>query len=242
MKDHITLNADLGEGSGKDDLLMPLIDACNIACGGHYGDTSTMLQALLLARQYGVRVGAHPSFPDRAHFGREPMRLSSAELQDTLGEQIEKLYKLCQNEGVELHHVKLHGALYNMCNTDETLAGQIIEILVEIPSKPRVFAPERSVLAQLAKGILEVVPEAFADRRYDSSTRLVPREHPHAIIENPVEAWAQIRQIIEENTVTTIGGKQIPLRARTFCIHSDSPNAIKMAGFLNAQIKGMTDE
>jgi 5-oxoprolinase (ATP-hydrolysing) subunit A len=131
----IDLNADLGEGTGLDDLLMPLITSCSIACGGHFGDPETMRQALQLARQHGVKAGAHPSYPDRKHFGRVVPDLEADDLRKSLVDQILAYFKASDAEGLPVHHIKLHGALYNRAATNPDTARIVMQALDSVADK-----------------------------------------------------------------------------------------------------------
>ena len=124
----IDINADVGEGIGNEDLLMPYLSSCNIACGGHAGDESTMKSVVELAKQYQVKIGAHPSFPDRKNFGRVVMDIAHDVLLDSLKVQLKTLLAICNSNGVKIHHVKPHGALYNLAVYDEVIAEVILKI------------------------------------------------------------------------------------------------------------------
>ena len=132
-KRFIDINCDLGEGAGNDAQLMPLISSCNIACGGHYGDTDSIREAVRLALKYNVRIGAHPSYPDTENFGRKVMNCSPEELKQSIQEQLRLIQTVCEEEGAIISHVKLHGALYNKTSEDEELAKTVLEAIEPLP-------------------------------------------------------------------------------------------------------------
>ena len=123
----IDINCDLGEGIGNDAEIMPYINSCNIACGGHFGDLQTIKETILLAQKYAVKVGAHPSFPDKENFGRKLMTLSDNDLMDSISQQIKLFHQACNETGARMHHVKLHGALYNLAAKDSHIAELVIQ-------------------------------------------------------------------------------------------------------------------
>jgi len=225
----IELNCDMGEGCANEGVLMPFFDACNIACGGHYGNEQTITKAISLALDHGLKIGAHPSYPDRQHFGRAPMHLSCQELTLALARQLDLFCAVCEKRKVVPNHVKLHGALYHAAWLDESVAHCVVQLLRQYPYDWEVYTPPNSALHHQARGILTVREEAFADRRYDRQGKLLPRSHPKAIITQPDEAEAQCRSIIFDQVVATADGATVPLRAQTLCIHSDNPNALALA-------------
>lgn len=224
-----TINCDLGEGMTNDAQIMPYLDLCNIACGGHAGDQLTMRHTLELARTHGVRPGAHPSYPDRKHFGRKSVSMSPDALKEALVSQIHDLASISHELGILLTHVKPHGALYNDTFRNEEVASCILEAMTSYPDLALVI-PAQSVIARLASASqLVTIYEGFADRRYLTDGTLVPRSHPQAMIHSPEIALAQVRSIVNESSVTSVEGILIPLRASTFCIHGDHPEAVTLA-------------
>jgi len=223
----------MGEGMDNDAEIMPLIDACNIACGGHAGDEDSMNETVLLARQHQVKIGAHPSFPDLDNFGRLPMEMEPDALTHSLMAQIKALQSICQSNRTQIAHIKPHGALYNMAAKDETLAEVIVEVIKSFP-RTQLFAPWESALAKKARAArIQVVYEAFADRRYLNDGTLVDRSNPKAIILRPELAMAQILSIITHDRVIPIEGEGVDIKASTFCVHGDNPNVIQILGMLN---------
>ncbi len=169
----IDLNADVGEGCGQDGALMPLISSANIACGLHAGDVDSMHEAVSLANHHGVSIGAHPSFPDREHFGRREMRLNARELHECIVAQIESLASVAAAAGTRLRHVKPHGALYNMAARDEELAEAVVTAIRSVDPALMLFGLAGSALVTVAARLgMPFVSEAFADRAYRSDGSL----------------------------------------------------------------------
>lgn len=233
----IDINADLGEGAGNDQHIMPLISSCNIACGGHFGNEESMLKALELARLSNVRVGAHPSFPDRDHFGRRIMVMSKEELTDTIFQQILRFMVLCQEEGMKMHHIKLHGALYNYAARDAVTSDAVIGALERLTIKTILYCPYGSVLHFKAENLFPLKFEGFIDRLYETDGSLASRNKEGAVITEKEAAWRQLRLMVEENKVMSAGGQLIPLVADTFCIHGDQPEAVPLLEFINEQMR-----
>lgn len=237
MQKAIDINADLGEGYGFDERIMPLITSCNIACGGHFGDEKSITDALYLAKKNKVKVGAHPSYPDRENFGRKILKTSGQELIDSLLSQLRLMDSLCKKNDVALNHVKLHGALYNVAAIDEEVSRAVLEALLIFDKKMEIYVPYGSVLHHLVKSDFPVKFEAFIDRRYNDDGSLVHRSHQDALITNPETAWLQMFQIYNNSTVTSIQGKEITLQANTFCIHGDHENAVKILEHIHSELK-----
>ena len=236
MKKRIDINADLGEGTGLDAALMPLISSCSIACGGHYGDTESMRETVVLAKENNVKIGAHPSFPDKDNFGRKLLRLTKSELTETIFHQLVHFYAICEMEDVPVHHIKLHGALYNYAAIDEPTAVAVIDAIMETKIHPNLYVPHQSILAKKAENLLPITYEAFLDRRYNDDLSLVSRDAEEAIIHSPEEAWIQLYEIIETGYITTISGHKKEMSASTFCIHGDHENSIEILKYIRKQL------
>lgn len=224
----IELNADVGEG-GPDGLLMPLVDRVSIACGGHAGDVASMRQALLWARDLGIKPGAHPGYPDPANFGRKPMDAAPKDISRWVTEQTISLLDIAASLDLKLFHVKPHGALYNQAAVDKATAEAVIEALLELKGLSLV-ALAGSPLAGWAKTAgLMVLEEAFADRRYLPDGQLAPRSLPGAVIDEPDQAASQVLAIARTQAVEPLGGGSLFIRAQTICLHGDEPGAQKRA-------------
>lgn len=234
----VDINVDVGEGIGNELLLMPYIASCNIACGGHAGTFETMENVVKLAKKYAVKIGAHPSFPDKENFGRQPMEMSCAALFSSIKNQIDDLIKVLNSENALLHHIKPHGALYNLAAIDERIANVIIEAVKSIASPVKLYVPYKSVIADLAlKENIQITYEAFADRNYNNDLTLVSRSEKNAIIEDMDVVFEHVYRMISERKVKTIQGLEIDIKADTFCVHGDNPNAVDLIKHLNQKLE-----
>lgn len=231
----VVLNCDMGEGIGNEALLMPFINAANIACGYHAGDAVTMQETIRLAMQYGVEMGAHPSFRDRKNFGRTEMHLAKEELYDLIYQQLYILQEIAVLEGAVLQHVKPHGALYNMSAREPAMAAVIAKAVFDFDNRLQLYGLSGShSIAEAGKAGLKTASEVFADRTYQDDGSLTPRSRPGALIQDPKVAVQQVLQMTREGTVTTISGKRIPILAETICIHGDGPHALAIAKAIQA--------
>jgi len=225
----VDINADVGEGLNNEAKLMPYLSSCNIACGGHAGDKESMRKVVKLAKQHKVKIGAHPSFPDKQNFGRQVMEMPCADLYTSLKQQIRSLMQVIRDEHATLHHVKPHGALYNFAAKDEKTAKVVIEVVKSIAFPLYLYVPYGSVIADLArKEGVKITYEAFADRNYNEDLSLVSRSLHNAVITNPVEVFEHVKKMILEKKVKTINGVEVEMNADTFCIHGDNPEALKL--------------
>lgn len=229
------LNCDLGESYGKmtsqyDEIIMPYLSSCNIACGFHSGDPMTIERTIKMATDHGIAIGAHPSFPDLQGFGRRVMHIPQADLTAIIRYQIAALKGMTQALGGTLHHVKPHGALYNFAAKNEAAAQAIVDATKSIDEKLIVYGLPNSFLEKKTKEAgLGFAKEAFADRRYEHDGSLRARTHEGAVIEQEDEVLNQVRMIVKEKQVKTHDGKIIPLQADTICLHSDTEGAANLA-------------
>jgi 5-oxoprolinase (ATP-hydrolysing) subunit A len=238
MLQTIDINVDVGEGLNNEDQLMPYISSCNIACGGHAGDIETMRTVVKLAKKHDVKIGAHPSFPDKEHFGRSVLEMSCAALYTSIKGQIKSLMNVVRSEHAALHHVKPHGALYNRAAVDEDTAKVIIEVLKSIALPLELYVPYGSVISKLAiQENIPIVYEAFADRNYNEDLTLVSRNEQDAIILNPTEMFNHVLKMIRKQKVNTINGVEVGIKATTFCIHGDNPKAVSLIKDLKENLK-----
>lgn len=237
MKKYIDINCDVGEGMGNESQLFPHISSCNVACGGHAGDKITMQQVVSLAKNHQLRIGAHPSYPDRSNFGRISMSISAKELIITIEEQIHTLMLICEQEQVKLHHIKAHGALYNDIAKDVKLA----EIFLEAAEKHKevlfLYVPVNSVLEQMAleRGFM-IKREAFADRNYNENYSLVSRKESNAIISNPQLVCEHLARMVQNKKLITVKGVEKTMEADTYCIHGDTSNALQILVYLSKEL------
>ena len=240
MRYTIDINADVGEGMGNEVELMPCLSSCNIACGGHAGTPETMRTMVHLAKQYGVHIGAHPSYPDVKNFGREKMELSCTALFTSLQKQIDSLQTILADEQVNLHHVKPHGALYNLAATNEKVALVIIEVMKRFILPVKLYVPYKSVISYLAiKNNIPIVYEVFADRQYNANLTLVSRKDKNALIQDPQLLVEHVYNMVVNQKVKTLSGEEVPIKAQTCCLHGDTPNAINLVRRLRTDLEKM---
>lgn len=214
----IDLNADLGEGCGDDAALMPIVTSANIACGAHAGNETTMRETVRLALRNGVAIGAHPSFPDREHFGRVEMERAPQQIYEDVRSQIETLATIAREEGAAMHHVKAHGALYNLAARDAAVADAISRAVADTSTSLVLYGLAGGAQIESARAHgLRAAGEGFADRRYMPDGSLVPRARADALIDDEEEAVEQALSL------ATSG------RAQTICLHGDGPHAIAFA-------------
>lgn len=232
----IELNADIGEDC-NDAALMPYLTRVSIACGGHTGDIASMAAALRLAAEYGAAAGAHPSYPDRAGFGRRALAASAADIAAWVTQQTEALAEQAMRLGLHLAHVKLHGALYNVAAQDRSVAEAVAQAVAAFDPKLMLVGLSGShlVAAGQAAGLV-VLNEAFADRRYQGNGQLVSRETEGALITDPDVAAQQARALAQGAPVFTLDGLPLRIRAETLCLHSDMPNALNIARAVHAAL------
>ncbi|GAB2770909.1 5-oxoprolinase subunit PxpA [Salinimicrobium soli] len=229
----IHINCDLGEGGKYDKDLMPLISACNIACGGHAGTLDSMHHTVDLAMEHNVEIGAHPSYPDKENFGRKSLQIEAKELHRSIEAQILSLKQIAEAEGTKLTHVKPHGALYNDAQKDEKIAQIILDAILEFDDPLPLYAPKNSVIARLAEGKVKVIFEAFADRNYNTDYSLVSRKDPHALITQKEHVFKHLFSMVSEGKIVCHNGQKIDCDATTFCLHSDTPNSVEILKFLH---------
>ncbi len=225
----IDLNADLGEGETTDDDLLGIVSSCNIACGGHAGDRSSMAVTLMAARDNGVVAGAHPSYPDRVGFGRRSGFTPAAELAPELVRQVSGLIDVAVEQGVELRHVKPHGALYNDAARDPELAAAVCHAVRRIGPLALVGPPGSELERAAERAGIHYFAEGFVDRAYTADGALVPRSEPGSVYDEPAAAARQATAIATRGAVTAINGETVPLAVTTLCIHGDSPGAVASA-------------
>lgn len=228
----VDLNSDLGESFGRytlgmDDKIIPLITSANVACGYHASDPVVMNKTIEMAKAAGIRVGAHPGFPDLMGFGRRNMNVSPAEAKAYVLYQLGALDAFCKAHGVKMQHVKPHGALYNMAAKDYKLSTAICEAIREYDDNLIVMALSGGELVRAAKDMgLRVALEVFADRAYEEDGTLVARTKEGAMITDEEEAIRRVIRMVKEQKVTAITGKDIDIKADSICVHGDGAKAL----------------
>jgi len=239
----IDLNADLGElpealADGREEALLRLVTSANVACGGHAGDEATMAAVVALARRLGVAVGAHPSYPDRAGFGRETIAMTPEAIENAVFEQVSALASVASRLGVEVTHVKPHGALYNDAARDGTIAAAVARAA-------RRRSPDATVVGLAGSVALKVyafegvraIAECFADRAYEPDGTLRSRKLPGAVLTDPTAVAEQAVSIACGGYATAYGGRVVRIRADTICIHGDNPAALLNAAAVRAALE-----
>ncbi|HSL43849.1 MAG TPA: 5-oxoprolinase subunit PxpA [Anaerolineales bacterium] len=222
----IDLNCDMGENIGNDKDIMPYITSANIACGFHAGNVATMQNTVRLTKKYGVTIGAHPSWKDLEGFGRNEMSIPLDEVEALVLYQLGALYAIAKAEGVDLHHVKPHGALYNQAAKDKSLATAVARAVKRFSADLLLVGLAGSVLVEAGLEVgLRVASEGFPDRNYNPDGTLVSRKQPNAIIEAPEDVAAHAVNLAQQGI--RVGENDI--RVDTLCLHGDHPSAAQNA-------------
>lgn len=234
----VDLNSDMGEGfgpwtMGDDSALLRIVTSANIACGMHAGDPDWMAKTMALAVENGVGIGAHPGFDDLRGFGRRRLKRSDAELANLVTYQLGAAQAMARAAGGHVRHLKLHGALSNMCSEDAAMARVCYEaaLTVDPDLVIMVLAGTQQQKAMESLGGTWV-GEIFADRAYNDDATLVDRSLPGAVLHDAAVAAPRILAMLREDAIITESGKRIPARINTICLHSDTPEAVEMAGEL----------
>lgn len=239
----VDLNCDMGEGfgpwpMGNDAALMQYITSANIACGFHAGDALIMRETVRLALKHHIAIGAHPGFPDLQGFGRREIKMSPDEVFAITLYQIGALEAIVRAEGGVLHHVKPHGALYNMAAKDRKLADAIARATQQAGPGLVLYGLSGSALVDAGRAIgLHTASEVFADRTYQDDGSLTSRSQPNALITDSAQAVSQALQIINNQRITSINGKNVNLVAETICLHGDGAHALEFAVAIHAAFR-----
>ncbi|MCJ8163418.1 LamB/YcsF family protein [Pontibacter sp. E15-1] len=231
----VDLNCDLGESFGayqlgNDAELLQYVTSANIACGFHAGDPVVMRRTVQLALAQGVAIGAHPGLPDLVGFGRREMAVTPEEAYALMVYQIGALAAFVRAEGGELHHVKPHGALYNMAAVQPSLAQALAEAVYATQPEAILYGLAGSSLTAAGERIgLQVAHEVFADRTYQQNGTLTSRKLPDALIKDEKQAISQVLRMVQEGKVASQQGPDVAIQADTVCIHGDGPHAVAFA-------------
>jgi UPF0271 protein len=240
----IDINCDMGESTtlwrydlSKDLSLLQYISSMNLACGFHAGDAHTMHELVQAAMAAGVHIGAHPGFPDRADFGRTNMDLTPGQVYDIIIYQVGALTAFVKVQGGRLHHVKPHGALYNMAAKDPVIAAAICKAVYDLDKNLLLYGLSGSMLTAEAQRIgLRSYNEVFADRTYQDDGSLTSRKDPNAMHEGVDNVTDHVLNIVLHKVVVAVSGKKIPIVADTICIHGDGPHALAFARQINSML------
>lgn len=229
QKVQIDLNADVAEGIGNEEQLLPYLSSCNICCGAHAGDEEEIRKVIDLAIQYDVVIGAHPSYPDRENFGRQAMKMSTQELADSLQEQLTLITTIAQENGAKVQYVKPHGALYHQAALDNQIATVIIEVTKEFDERMYLLGLPNSIMESKAKELnCPFAAEAFADRLYTREGGLASRSLAGSVLEKSDEVWQQVKSIVFAQQALTYERSTINVQADSICFHGDTANAIAL--------------
>lgn len=232
---HIDLNADMGESfgswvKGNDEALLDIISSANIACGFHAGDPDVMAKTIRLAKNRGVGIGAHPGFDDLVGFGRRRLNIPLETIQNQIRYQIGAIKAMANAEGTTITHVKLHGALSNMCSENYELAKACYEAVMSVAAEVPIMALVKTKQQKAVENLkAKWVGEIFADRSYNDDATLVDRSMPGAVIADPIAAGARVAEMISRSAIITHTGKEIKTKIDTVCLHGDTPNAVNIA-------------
>ncbi len=235
MNATVDLNADVGESfgawrMGQDAALMPYLTSANIACGFHAGDPKTIAYTVALAVEHQVAIGAHPGLPDLVGFGRRNMSITEEEAYQIVLYQAGAMRAFAQAAGSRLHHVKAHGALYNMAASDAQLSRGIVRAVKALGDQVAIVVLSGSVTEQIAREAgIDVSCEVFADRRYQDNGLLVPRSDPRALITDEQESIAQVLMMVTQGRCMSVNGQAVAVRADTVCLHGDQDGALAFA-------------
>ncbi|WP_327685280.1 LamB/YcsF family protein [Streptomyces sp. NBC_00467] len=239
----IDLNADLGEGFGRwqltdDEQLLSVVTSANVACGFHAGDAATMRRVCTLAAERSVRIGAQVSYRDLAGFGRRSMDVPPDELAAEIAYQIGALEIFARAAGSRVSYVKPHGALYNRVVHDEEQAAAVVEgVLLSGERLPLLGLPGSKLHTMAEKAGLPAIIEAFADRAYTAEGTLVPRREEGAVLTDPSAVVERSVSMARFGVITARCGKSVPVRARSLCLHGDTPGAVALARRVRRQLE-----
>ena len=231
----ININCDLGESSKfcsteNDPLLLKIVNSANIACGYHAGDKPTMEKTIKISKENNVSVGAHPSFNDPENFGRKRLNLPSGEISKLIIDQINILSNIASSSGINVTHVKPHGALNNMACEDYELAKTISESIIQVNKDLIFLVPTGSQMEKAGKKLgMKIATEIFADRNYEDNGNLVSRSKSNAMITDPKIAKKHIIKMVENQALNCYSGKQIPCEIDSICVHGDGKSAVSTA-------------
>lgn len=236
----LDLNCDLGEGEplARTRALMRQISSANVACGGHAGNLKSMQDCVRLAKEFGVQLGAHPGPWSRNDFGRGSIHITPDELELLLLQQVDALERLAHDQGVRLHHIKLHGALYHATEADESLALYYLTAVRKWWPGAKVYALAGGIVARLARRFGAALwEEAFVDRGYYDDGYLVARNEPGALLTRVREVTERVRGILDQGEITTVSGTRLRVKPQTLCFHSDTPRASQFARVVKEILK-----
>ncbi len=238
----IDINSDMGElnnllADGTYERLMDHVTSITVACGGHAGDNEMMNVMVAMAKSKGVKLGAHPGYPDKENLGREEMEdFDPNDLLDTVRDHIEYLVDIASEHDMELTHVKPHGALYNLAVNNEEISQTIAEAIIDVNSSFKAVGLAGSKMLTVFDELgLDVISESYVDRMYEADGTLRSRKFDDALITDPEKAASQMSSMMNGN-ILAIDGTELPVKIQSVCVHSDTPNSVDIAAAVRAQI------
>lgn len=229
----VQLNCDLGEGGKYDHKIMPLISSCNIACGGHFGDESSIAETIDLAKRHRVLIGAHPSYPDVQNFGRKSLNLNHEDLKESLTSQLKLFFDVLVQKNQSIHHIKPHGALYHDSAKNNDLAELFLEVVHQFTKDIVIYTAPNSILHEFSNSNYRIYSEVFADRAYDQNADLMSRTKPNAVLNDKKQVSEQVLNFVLHQKVKVQNKDWISINFDTICFHSDSPNAVENLALVN---------
>lgn len=238
----VDLNSDMGEGfgawkMGDDNAILEIVSSANVACGMHAGDPHIMACTFARAKELGVAVGAHPGYPDLWGFGRREMPFTPAEIEQFVAYQVGAAKGVSTYVGHPISYVKPHGALGNLSQVDETVAGAIVRAIAAVDRELVLLTFPDGHATRIAKEMgLRTCAEIFADRAYAADGRLVSRKLPGAVLHDPEAVAARVLRMVHAGGVETVDGTVLPMEIGSICVHGDSPGAIQMAAAIRTRL------
>lgn len=227
MKSPIQFNADLGEGTGAEDLMMPFLSYCNIACGGHTGNVESITKCINLASKHEVKIGAHPSYPDTKNFGREVLDIPPYELEESLVQQLTLIKEIAHSLQIQIYHVKAHGALYhqvlNDMHTQEVFLRSVDNVFGK---KIKIFLPSHASFQEVQIDSNRIIFEAFGDRKYNDQSQLLPRSLKGSVLQSVEDIYNQVELLTESSNIISDNNKKVIVQFDTICLHGDHPHLL----------------
>ncbi len=234
----IDINCDLGEGKPNDASIMQFISSANVACGYHAGDESTIRATIRLAIKNNLAIGVHPGFADKENFGRLEILLPAHEYYNLVMQQLVLFKEVAGQEGATIHHVKAHGALYNLAAKNETVATELAKAVFDFDPSLIYYGLSNSIMLRIAEEMgIKTASEVFADRNYLDDGTLIPRIQKNAMVAEPEAAAKQVLMMAKEKKAMSINGKPFAVKADTVCIHGDLPQAYSFAKAIHKSLK-----
>lgn len=235
----IDLNADVGEECGQDEALLQVVTSANVAAGAHAGGGIVLDTTIRLAVSCDVSVGAHPSYPDRAGFGRASMagQMTPLAVSASIADQVAAVMDAAARAGTAVQHVKAHGSLYHDASADRAMADAFLDGVRDAADAVMIVGMPGTQLQRSCEArSFPFAAEAFADRAYAPDGALVPRGEPGAVLHDPVAVAERVLRLVEDGQIVTIDGRRLPLAADTICVHGDTAGAVAMARMIRARL------